>query len=119
MASARSLLYVVLAYSSARGTWVVSFQDEFDGDELNASSWTASNYSSVVSQYDGHDALFIADRVAVGGGVLSISTVWEPQEFNGIHYNLTSGWIDTEQKVNQSRGRFEVSQSPWSLELTA
>jgi len=88
---------------------VVSFEDTFDGSELNTSSWTASNYSSVVSQYDGHDALFIADRVTVSNGNLVLTTVWDPQEFNGVHYNMTSGWIDSQQKRNQTKGRFEAS----------
>lgn len=91
------------------GTWVVSFEDDFAGDALNASSWTASNYSSVVSKYDGHDALFIADRVAVADGKLVITTAWDPHSFDGVQYNLTSGWVDSQGKRNQTRGRFEAS----------
>jgi beta-glucanase (GH16 family) len=103
------LFAALVRQGSAQGSWVVTFEDEFLGTELNTSSWTASNYSSVVSQYDGHDALFVADMVSVNNGILSITTAWAPQEFNGVHYNMTSGWIDTQQKVNQSRGRFEAS----------
>lgn len=68
-----------------------------------------NNYSSVVSQYDGHDALFVADRVAVANGSLVITTVLEPSTFNGVHYNFTSGWIDSQGKVEQLYGRFEAS----------
>ena len=57
------------------GTWRTVFEDHFDGDALNTSSWTISNWSQVISQYDGHDALFTADRVRVGGGHLAIATV--------------------------------------------
>lgn len=95
--------------SAANGTWVVTFEDNFDGDALNTTSWTASNYSSVVSEYDGHDALFIADRVTVADGNLVLTTVWDPQEFNGVQYNMTSGWVDSQQKRNQTNGRFEAS----------
>jgi len=92
------------------GQWVLTFEDDFAGDALNTSSWTVSNYSSVISEYDGHDALFIADRVSVFGGSLHIDTVYAPGTvFNGVAYNMTSGWIDSQHKVNQTKGRFEAS----------
>lgn len=69
---------------------------------------SCSNYSSIISQYDGHDALFIADRVAVSNGSLVITTTYEPTIFNGVHYNMTSGWLDTKGTVNQTGGRFEA-----------
>ena len=97
------------AAEAAAGDWVVSFEDDFNGDALNESSWTASNFSSVVSQYDGHDALFIADRVAVRGGNLVITTAWDPHTFDGVTYNMTSGWVDSKGKRNQTGGRFEAS----------
>ena len=62
----------VLATAPPAGAWVMTFEETFDGDTLNASRWTPSNWSQVVSQYDGHDALFIADRVRVGGGHLAM-----------------------------------------------
>ena len=62
---AQVLLATALASQvCAQGSWVVSFDDDFLGNQLNSSAWTASNYSSVVSQYDGHDALFTADMVS-------------------------------------------------------
>jgi beta-glucanase (GH16 family) len=64
---------------------------------------------SVISEYDGHDALFIADRVAVRDGSLVITTGWDPRDLNNVHYNFTSGWIDSQHKVNLTRGRFEAS----------
>ena len=87
----------------------MTFEETFDGDSLNASRWTASNWSSIISTYDGHDALFIADRVRVGGGQLAIDTVLETHVFDGVTFNFTSGWIDSQQKVNQTKGRFEAS----------
>jgi hypothetical protein len=35
------------------GAWVVTFEDDFTGDALNTSAWTPSNYSNVISRYDG------------------------------------------------------------------
>jgi beta-glucanase (GH16 family) len=93
----------------APGNWVMTFEETFDGNTLNTSRWTVANYDAVKSQYDGHDALFIAERVSVGGGHLRIDTVLESNTLDGILYNMTSGWIDTQQKVNQTKGRFEAS----------
>jgi len=46
----------------------------------------------------------------VQGGNLVITTVFEPGTvFNGVTYNMTSGWLDTQHKVNQTKGRFEAS----------
>ena len=56
----------------------------------------------MISEYDGHDALFIAERISVGGGHLHIDTVLEKNEFEGVTYNMTSGWIDSKQKVRGS-----------------
>ena len=37
-------------------------------------------------------------------------SVFEPGTvFNGVTYNMTSGWLDTQHKVNQTKGRFEAS----------
>ncbi len=47
--------------------------------------------------------------MAVANGSLIITTVHEQTEFQGVLYNFTSGWIDSQQKVNQTRGRFEAS----------
>ena len=82
--------------------WTLTFSDSFSGDSLNASSWTVSNRSAVVSRYDGHDALFIPERVRVRDGHLAITTVHEPSVLDGQAYNFTSGWIDSQQKVNRS-----------------
>jgi beta-glucanase (GH16 family) len=87
----------------------MTFEELFEGDALNTSRWTASNWSSIVSQYDGHDALFIAERVHVRDGHLAIDPVLENNTLDGVSYAMTSGWIDTQQKVNQTKGRFEAS----------
>ena len=45
----------------------------------------------------------------MGGGLLTITTAWDPRSLNGVSYNFTSGWVDSQQKRNQTRGRFEAS----------
>ncbi len=111
MQTPSSLLLVALAgwvlinaivSSSSPSSWTLAFEDHFNGDKLNDSSWTASDRVQVISKYDGHDALFLAERVNVAGGYLAITTVHEPAELDGDRYNFTSGWIDSKQKVNQS-----------------
>ena len=82
---------------------MLTFEDDFDGSALNESTWTVSNYSTIVSEYDGHDALFTAERVAVADSALVITTVWQPTTFEGVSYNMTSGWIDSKGKRNQVR----------------
>lgn len=93
----------------ADGSWVLTFEDNFEGDTINTSKWTVAHNDTVKSQYDGHDAWFVADAVAVSSGHLSITAWLEPQTHGGVNYNMSSGWIDSQQKFNQTNGRFEAS----------
>lgn len=97
------------APAAVPGSWVLTFEDDFDGTELNASSWTVADRDPTKSQYDGHDAVYLASNVAVANGSLVINTAWAPQTLNGIAYNFSSGWVDTQGKRNQTRGRWEAS----------
>lgn len=110
--SAVCALLLLLA-AIVQGAWVKTFEDDFLGSSLNSSSWTIANYSSVKSEYDGHDAFFLADNVKVFNGSLVITTNYFPMTYEGIPYNMTSGWIDSQQKVNQTipygGARFEAS----------
>jgi hypothetical protein len=40
-----------LPVSTPAGKWVIAFEDDFNGDSLNASSWTVSDANAVVSEY--------------------------------------------------------------------
>jgi beta-glucanase (GH16 family) len=91
------------------GSWEIVFEDDFPGDSLNETNWTPSNYSAITSQYDGHDAMFIADRVSVKDGALVMTTMWDPRTLDGVNYNFTSAWVDSKGKRNMTRGRFEAS----------
>ena len=75
------LLFVKTVISAE---WVLTFEDDFSGNTLNESSWTISNYSSIISQYDGHDALFVTEAITVRDGSLQITTTYNPQVFNGV-----------------------------------
>ena len=61
-----------------------------------------------MSEYDGHDTMFITDRVAVANGSLVLTTAWDPRTLDGVSYNFTSGWVDSQHKRNLTRGRFEA-----------
>jgi beta-glucanase (GH16 family) len=97
------------AAAPAPGTWQIVWEDDFSGATLNESNWTPSNYSQIISQYDGHSALFIADRVTVSDGALVITTMYDPRTLDGVAYNFTSGWVDSQHKRNMTRGRYEAS----------
>jgi beta-glucanase (GH16 family) len=87
----------------------VTFFDDFEGNALNSSAWNVSDHDSTISEYDGHDALFVKERVSVANSNLIIETILEPQVYNGVSYNMTSGWVDTKGLVSQYQGRFEAS----------
>lgn len=108
-ASAACSARAAAAAAPAPGSWQVVWEDDFSGTALNESNWTPSNYSDVISRYDGHEALFIADRVTVSDGALVITTMYDPRELNGNSYNFTSGWVDSQHKRNMTRGRYEAS----------
>jgi beta-glucanase (GH16 family) len=97
------------AAASPAGNWVLTFEDDFDGTALNTSSWTVADRDPTKSQYDGHDAVYLAENIEVANGSLVISTAWAPQTLNGVAYNFSSGWVDTQGKRNQTRGRWEAS----------
>lgn len=67
-----SLLAVLSVHTCA--DWVLTFEDDFSGNEINTSSWTVANRDPTKSQYDGHDAMFVAESVAVYDGNLVITT---------------------------------------------
>jgi hypothetical protein len=77
------------ASAALAGSWQIAFEDDFSGASLNTSNWTPSNYSSIVSQYDGHAAMFIADRVTVADGALVLTTMYDPRTLDGVSYNFT------------------------------
>ena len=57
-----------------------------------------------------HTHLF--QNVRVTAGALEITTVLAQNTLDGVTYNMTSGWIDSQQKVNQTlfpASRFEAS----------
>lgn len=57
-----------LCLVACHGGWVLTFEDQFLGTAVNTTSWTIANRDPTKSQYDGHDAMFVSDNVAVANG---------------------------------------------------
>lgn len=130
---------IIAGLALARSDWVLTFEDDFSGNTLNTTSWTVADRDPTKSQYDGHDAMFVKENVAVSNGNLIITTSYggyratgrdgsisyahknsstltptaPNSTLNGVKYNMLSGWIDSQQKRNQTilgqSTRFEAS----------
>ena len=88
--------------------WNITFNDEFQGNQLNPSYWTVSNnftHGATEKQ------LYLNSNVQVANGTLILTTKKETAQsgqYNNTIYNYTSGWVDSKHKVFQKYGRFEV-----------
>ena len=76
------VLFLLIAHASPVA-WELTWSDEFEGDALNASRWTAKQNASHCCQLGKQELqLYRADEVAVGGGALTIRTrrraAWGP-----------------------------------------
>ena len=67
---------LLAGFALARADWVLTFEDDFTGSSLNTSSWTVADRDATKSQYDGHDAMFVKENVAVADGNLVITTTY-------------------------------------------
>lgn len=111
-------LSVALPSSSASasangGSWQLVWSDEFEGLSLNLSNWSPSDSNPTVSEYDGHDARFIPEAIAVDGGFLRITTWLNETVLDGVVYNFSSGWID-----GQNKRAFDVRAAPLRFEAS-
>ena len=86
--------------------WRITFEDEFNGNSLNASVWTARNN---VTHGPTEKELYVSSAVSVEDGTLILTSKKEVvRDQQGKVYNFTSGWVDTEELKFQKFGRFEV-----------
>lgn len=99
--------YTAPDYSHCHATpgWVVTFEDEFNGDTLNGSNWLAQDN---MTHGDTEQQLYLADEVTVSGGALWLSTRKREAWHQGRQYNFTSGWVESSGRRFQKYGRFEV-----------
>ena len=86
--------------------WQITFDDEFNGDALNATRWTVADNTT---HGNTEQQLYVKDEVSVANGLLTITTRKRAAvSRDGAQYNFTSGWVDSKSKVFQKFGRFEV-----------
>jgi hypothetical protein len=81
------------SFCDSQPGWKLDWQDEFDGDSLNASSWSALDLHT----YDigsCRDAVCLPDNVQVAGGALLLRS--ERRQVQG--YNFTTGAVRTKGK---------------------
>jgi beta-glucanase (GH16 family) len=91
-------------------SWKVTFRDDFLGNALNLSSWTARDN---MTHGPTERQLYLADAVTVSDGALRIFTRREEEAGgvvspNGTIYNFSSGWVESRGKVFDAYGRLEV-----------
>ena len=89
--------------------WQITFEDNFDGNQLNQSRWTVAHNRT---HGDLERQLYLKDEVWVSDGNLVIRTRKNRAPSpNGTVYEFTSGWVESVGKVFQRYGRFEVNAS--------
>ena len=85
--------------------WQITFEDEFEGTQLNTSNWRPDNNFTA----PGAKELYMADAISVHNGSMIITTskadLIGP---HGTHYSYASGWVSSRAKQFQKFGRFEV-----------
>jgi beta-glucanase (GH16 family) len=93
---------------SSDDAWTLVWEDDFSGPGLNASNWVARNNESHCEPCE--PELYMAANVAVANGTLVLTTQRQSlQGPGGVHYNFSSGWVDSLGLFSQQYGRFAVS----------
>jgi beta-glucanase (GH16 family) len=102
-------------YSKADGSaWVCTFDDEFDGTELDGSKWVAQETASSGYQNGGDCFINSPNNISVSDGALLLTTRKESAPFNCVSplgdntTQYTSGMVSTYGRFAQAYGRFEI-----------
>ena len=106
----------LLDHHAASPSWELVWGDEFSGTSINTSLWTVSdNVYEGAPSTSNQIELYTANNVALDGrGHLVLTTQRQDVVVDGLHFNVTSGRVDTSFKGNVSwtawgAGRVEVS----------
>lgn len=93
--------------------WQLTWQDDFNGNVLNSSTWNVRNNESHCcspGKLPQELELYVDSAVTVANGVLELrtrrKTIRGP---NGKEYTYSSGWIDSQHKWSQHLGKFEAN----------
>ena len=103
-------LLLLLCTVSVQCRWQLSWEDTFDGPSVNESNWNIyANVSEGRPPSWNQIELYTADNVFVRDGKLVLRTRPQDVTWEGVHYNVTSGRVDTAHKRNITYGRVEVT----------
>ena len=95
-----SLLALFVAQDLSAQCWNLIWSDEFNGQALDQSKWTAGNEPG----YDGEEEYYRPRNVSVAGGALKISALH--QSYGGLSY--TSGKVVSDSKFSFAYGKIEA-----------
>jgi beta-glucanase (GH16 family) len=105
-----SLLLLLSTVPALHGSWSLVWEDTFDSPSVNESIWNIyANVSEGRPPSWNQIELYTADNVFVRDGKLVLRTRPQDVTFGGVHYNVTSGRVDTANKKNITYGRVEVT----------
>lgn len=101
---ARCWCCVLLAALAVNAGWVMTWNDEFNGDQIDETRWNVyNNWSQLSNQVE----IYIEKNAYVQNGNLMLKVTKEPYLFEGLLYNFTSGKVDSLHKFSQKFGRWE------------
>ena len=104
------LLFVLGGLTTAEGRWSLVWEDTFDSPTINESNWNVlSNVSEGKPPTWNQIELYTSANVFVRNGSLVLRTRPQNVTFEGVHFNVTSGRVDTSFKRNVTFGRLEVT----------
>lgn len=90
-----------------QAAWVSTFDDDFDGNAVNTSTWEVAANRTHCSPCE--PQLYVPGSISVADSILTITTsrsaVVGP---GGQVFNFTSGWLDTKDSFSQTFGLFET-----------
>lgn len=88
--------------------WVLLWEDNFDGTELNMTNWNNTRFQS--HGYPDEMQYYIADNVYLEDGNLVLKTLYDPtfDPDRNITYPYTSGVVTSSGKFYTTYGKWEV-----------
>jgi beta-glucanase (GH16 family) len=97
---------VGLAGPANRPGWTLTFDDEFDGTNLDLAKWTPHDPWGRARNHELQ--AYVPAAFDVSNGILRIETKKQQAYYAGRERSITSGMMTTYGKFSQQYGRFEI-----------